>query len=124
MKLLRRLHLYLGCFFTPLLLFFVATGWYQTFHINRNKRPGEAETWISRLTSIHKDQLYPAESASVYSTTLFQSLVVIMSVALIASVALGLVLALRTLRSAWVVWAALALGILVPVLCLWLGQRH
>ncbi len=124
MKLLRRLHLYLGCFFTPLLLFFVATGWYQTFHINRNKRPGEAETWISRLTSIHKDQLYPAESASGYSTTLFQSLVVIMSVALIASVALGLVLALRTLRSAWVVWAALALGILVPVLCLWLGQRH
>jgi hypothetical protein len=37
---------------------------------------------------------------------------------------LGLVLALRTLRSAWVVWASLALGILVPVLCLWLGQRH
>jgi multidrug efflux pump subunit AcrB len=124
MKLLRRLHLYLGCFFAPLLLFFVATGWYQTFHINRNKRPGEAETWISRLTSIHKDQLYPTEAASGYSTTLFQALIVIMSVALIATVALGLVLALRTLRSPWVVWASLALGILVPVLCLWLGQRH
>jgi len=124
MKLLRRLHLYLGCFFTPLLLFFVATGWYQTFHINRNKRPGEAETWISRLTSIHKDQLYPAESASGYSTTLFKALIVIMSVALITTIVLGLVLALRTLRSAWVVWASLALGILVPVLCLWLGQRH
>src|SRR3989442_15317955 len=92
-KFLRRLHLYLGCFFTPLLLFYLATGWYQTFHINRTKRPGEAETWISRLTSIHKDQLYPTDSATGYSTRLFQVLVVLMSVALFTSIALGLVLA-------------------------------
>ena len=124
MKLLRRLHLYLGCFFTPLLLFYLATGWYQTFNINRNKQPGEAETWISRLTSVHKDQLYPAESASGYSTQLFKLLVVLMSVALMASIVLGLILALRTLRPSWLVWLSLGLGILAPVLCLWLGQRH
>ena len=124
MKLLRRLHLYLGCFFTPLLLFYVATGWYQTFHVNRNKQTGEAETWISRLTSVHKDQLYPTESASGYSPRLFQTLVVVMSLALIATIALGLILALRTLGKPWLVWLALGLGILVPVLFLWLGQRH
>jgi len=124
MKLLRRLHLYLGCFFTPLLLFFLATGWYQVFHINRNKKPGEAETWVSRLTSVHKDQFYPTESASGYSPKLFQFLLVIMSVALMVTVALGLLLALRTLRPAWLVWLSVALGIAVPVLCLWLGQQH
>jgi len=124
MKLLRRLHLYLGCFFTPLLLFFLATGWYQTFHINRNKRPGEAETWVSRLTSVHKDQLYPTDSANGYSTRLFQTLVVLMSIALMTSVALGLVLALRTIRPTWLVWLSLALGIAVPVLFLWLGQQR
>jgi len=124
MKALRRLHLYLGCFFTPLLLFYLATGWYQTFHINRNKKVGEAETWVSRLTSVHKDQLYPTESASGYSTRLFQMLVVIMSVALMTSVALGLILALRTIRPSWLVWLWLGLGVLAPVLCLWLGQRH
>jgi|SRR5947209_20327490 len=124
MKRLRRLHLYLGCFFTPLLLFFLATGWYQTFHINRNKQPGEAETWISRLTSIHRDQLYPTESASGYSTKLFQMLIVLMSVALMATIVLGVLLALRTLRPAWLVWLSLGLGILAPLVCLWLGQRH
>jgi len=124
MKALRRLHLYLGCFFTPLLLFYLATGWYQTFHINRNKKVGEAETWVSRLTSVHKDQLYPTESASGYSTRLFQMLVVIMSVALMTSIALGLILALRTIRPSWLVWLWLGLGVLAPVLCLWLGQRH
>jgi len=102
----------------------LATGWYQTFHINRTKRPGEAETWISRLTSIHKDQLYPTDSATGYSTRLFQVLVVLMSVALFTSIALGLVLALRTIRPSWLVWLALGLGILAPVFCLWLGQRH
>ena len=124
MKALRRLHLYLGCFFTPLLLFYLATGWYQTFHINRNKKVGEAETWVSRLTSVHKDQLYPTESASGYSTRLFQMLVVIMSVALMTSIALGLILAWRTIRPSWLVWLWLGLGVLAPVLCLWLGQRH
>src|SRR5881397_3592857 len=110
MKLLRRLHLYLGCFFTPLLLFFLATGWYQTFHINRNKRPGEAETWVSRLTSVHKDQLYPTDSANGYSTRLFQTLVVLMSIALMTSVALVLILALRTIHPTWVVGLAQVVG--------------
>ena len=35
MKLIRRIHLYLGCFFTPLLIFYVATGWYQTVNPDR-----------------------------------------------------------------------------------------
>src|SRR3954447_23391314 len=111
MRQLRRVHLHLGCFFTALLLFFLATGWYQTFHINRNKKPGEAETWISRLTSIHKDQLYPTESATGYSTKLFQALIVVMSLALITTVGLGVLLALRTLRAPWLVWLSLACGI-------------
>lgn len=124
MRLLRRIHLYLGCFFTPLLLFFLATGWYQTFHVNRNKKPGEAETWVSRFTSIHKDQLYPTESATGYSTKLFQALVALMSAALMATAGLGVFLAVRTVRPLWVLWVTFALGVIVPVLCLWLGQRH
>jgi hypothetical protein len=46
-KLLRRIHLFLGCFFAPLLLFYLATGWYQTMNVNRNKNLAEAETWVS-----------------------------------------------------------------------------
>ena len=124
MKLLRRLHLYLGCFFAPLLLFYLATGWYQTVTLRRNKAPGEAEDWLSRLRSVHVDQIYPADSADSYSPWLFRALVVIMSVALIATVVLGLILAFRSLRQRWPVWLSLGLGIALPVLCLWLGQRR
>ena len=124
MKLLRRIHLYLGCFFAPLLLFFVSTGWYQTMRVDRQKRPAEAETWIDRLTSIHKDQFFPTESAAGYNTTLFKFLVVSMAVALILTVLIGVVLAFRTLRVRWPVWLSLALGMVVPIVALWFGQKH
>lgn len=123
MKLLRRLHLFLGCFFAPLLLFYVATGWYQTLTLRRNKGLGEADDLPSRLRSIHVDQIYPAESANSYSPVLFKILVVAMSVALIVTLLLGVVLAFRSLRQRWMVWLSLALGFLVPMLFLWLGQR-
>jgi hypothetical protein len=121
MKFLRRAHLYLGVFFAPLLLFFIATGWYQTLYTNRNKSLGEQQTWIDKLTSIHVDSIYPAESANTFSPTLFRVLVVAMAVALIVTVLIGVYLAFKTLRVKWPVWAALVLGVLVPVLCLWLG---
>jgi hypothetical protein len=123
MKLLRRLHLYLGCFFAPLLLFYVATGWYQSVTLRRNKNVGEAEDWLSRLRSVHVDQIYPAESANSYSPFLFRSLVVVMSIALIATTVLGLILAIRTIRPRSLVWLSLALGVIVPVTMLWLGLK-
>ena len=124
MKLLRRLHLFLGCFFAPLLLFYVATGWYQTVTLRRNKVPGEAEDWLGRLRSVHVDQIYPADSANAYSPLLFRVVVVAMAVALIATVVLGIVLAFRSIRQRWLVCLSLGLGIALPVLCLWLGQRR
>lgn len=124
MKLLRRIHLYLGCFFAPLLLFYVATGWYQTVNPDRRKGVSDSTDFVSRLTRVHVEQYYPTESATGYSTYLFNGLVVFMSVALIATVVLGVVLAFRSLRAKWPVWLALALGVVLPVLVLWLGQKR
>jgi len=124
MKFLRRLHLFLGCFFAPMLLFYVATGWYQTLTVRRNKVPGEAQDWLGRVRSVHVDQLFPTESANAYSPGLFRGLVVCMAVALIVTIVLGVVLAFRSLRQRWLVLLCLALGVLLPVLCLWLGQRR
>src|ERR1043165_1056405 len=124
MKFLRRLHLYLGCFFAPLLLFFIATGWYQTLQVDRQKRRGEAETWIDKVTSVHKDQIFPTESAMSYNTTLFKCLVVTMSVALMATIIIGIVLAFKILRLRWPVYLSLVLGVALPILLLWLGQKR
>ena len=124
MKRLRRLHLYLGCFFAPLLLFYVGTGWYQTVRIDRNKNVGEADNWVAKMTSVHKDQIWPTESAMSYSTKTFKVLVVLMSIALIISVLTGLYLAFRTLREKWLILVVLIMGFALPILILWLSQRR
>ena len=122
MKFIRRLHLYLGCFFTPLLLLYIGTGWYQTVSTNRNKGLGEVGGWREKLTSIHVDQILPSESAEGYSPQLFQYLIVTMSVALILTIVLGVFLAFKTSRKQWPVWTALILGFIIPIVLLWLGQ--
>lgn len=121
---LRRAHLYLGVFFTPLLIFFTLTGWYQTVTPDRRKGVGDADDWISRLNRVHVEQYYPMKSAESYSTKAFTWLVVVMSVALVATVMLGVVLAFQMLKSPWVLWLTLGMGVLVPVVTLWLGQRR
>ena len=124
MKLIRRIHLFLGCFFAPLLLFYVSTGWYQSVTLRRNKGVGEADDWPGRLRSVHVDQIFPAESANAYSPWLFRGLVVTMAIALIVTIVLGVILAFRSIRQRWLVWLSLGLGFLMPVLFLWLGQRR
>ena len=124
MKTLRRVHLYLGCFFAPLLVFYVTTGWYQTVNPDRRKGVADSTDLISRLSRVHVEQYYPTESATGYATGWFRALVVTMAVALMVTVILGIILAFRTSRNKWPVWISLALGIVLPVLLLWLGQHH
>lgn len=124
MKALRRLHLYLGCFFAPLLLFFVGSGWYQTANPDRLKSPGEAETLVQKLRVVHTDQIYPGdrEFSRPSSPRAFRILVYSMSGALVATTLLGVVLAFRAVRSKWPVWLALGLGLLAPVAVLYVGR--
>ncbi len=125
MKRLRQLHLYLGVFFTPLLLFFVLTGWNQTVDQDRLKSPGEAETLLQKFRVVHTDQIYPETGVLRQKSkpALFRGLVVVMSVAIILTTLLGLVLAFRFTKPAWLPWAVLVLGVLAPVAVLWAAGR-
>ncbi len=126
MKFIRRAHLYLGCFFAPLLVFFILTGWYQTVVPNRVKSASEAETLWQKLRVVHSDQIYPSEQEfeKPSSPKLFQALVVVMSIAATLTVVLGLVLSFKLLKPVWPVVLCLVLGILLPVLLLWFGHRR
>lgn len=124
MKQVRRWHLFLSLFFAPLLLFYVATGWYQTLTANRNKTPGEQDDLVSKLTSIHVDQIYPSTAAESFNPKAFQVLIVVMSISLIVTIALGIYLAFTVGRPKWAVWLSLTLGVLLPILLLWLGQSR
>jgi hypothetical protein len=125
MRTLRRLHTYLGVFFAPLLLFYVLTGWYQTVVHDRLKSPGDAETLVQHLRTVHVDQIYPTnkEFSKPSSPKLFQTLVQVMAVALSLTILLGIILAFRSARKPWPIVVSLVLGILVPVAFLWLGHK-
>jgi len=121
---LRRIHLHLGVFFAPLLLFFVLTGWYQTVTPDRRKGVADSDDWLSRMNRVHVEQYYPTRTAEGSSTRPFTVLVVAMSVALAATTVLGVVLAFQVLKKRGLVWISLALGFIVPAISLWLGQKH
>ena len=58
MKQARQLHLYLGTFFAPSIVFFALTGAVQLFGLHEGHR-GEAyepPAWIAKLGSLHKNQ--------------------------------------------------------------------
>jgi hypothetical protein len=124
MKNIRRIHLYLGCFFTPMLLFYILTGWLQVTNPERLKSPADAETLVQKLRTVHVDQVYPGEEEFVKpsSSKAFKALTIIMCIAATITIVLGVVLAFKTLRDQWPVWVSLVLGILLPILMLWLGQ--
>ena len=124
MKALRRIHLYLGCFFAPILLFFLVSGWYQTMHPDRRKGPGEAEAIVDRMRAVHADSLLPSTAASGYTTRPFRYFIVAMSLALLITTVLGIVLAFKFSRPRWPVWLSLLLGFGLPLALLWLGQRR
>jgi hypothetical protein len=119
----RRAHLFLGVFFSPLLLLFIVTGWWQTVTTDDEKEApgGFLHTLMGRLSNIHTDDSLPGPGADRHSHLGFKILIVAMCVALIASIALGLVLAWQYRRRGLVL-AAFAAGIVVPALLLWLAS--
>jgi len=118
---LRQLHRYLGDFFSPLLPLYIATGWWQTVTINRNKGLRVGKTWIERLSTIHIDQYFPWGMRN-YSTYLFKGLVITMAVGLMFTTLLGLVMAFRFVKNKTAMVVTLAAGIAIPILLLYLGE--
>jgi hypothetical protein len=62
MKQMRRIHLYIGVFFTPAILLFALSGALQTFRLQEEKGyGGTPPAWIVWMASIHKNSSMPSE---------------------------------------------------------------
>ena len=57
MKLIRKIHFYLGTFFAPSIIFFAFTGALQMFGLHEGS--GEI-AWVARLAQVHKSQTFDA----------------------------------------------------------------
>ena len=140
MKQLRRIHLYLGCFITPLLAVYLFSGFYFILKPERQKDEGEAQSLMQKLWWMHTDQQWPrgvSETIDPLSenqpktittweanTTLFKWLIYLVVIFALATMALGLVLAIRSAKDKNPAIGAVIAGILIPILLLAVGQKQ
>ena len=116
---IRQIHTWLGVFFSPLLLLFIITGWWQTFVPEDNKGKGFFNSVMVKFSTIHTDNYFPRHAGGHHSSEFFKILVACMAVALILTILLGLALACQTVKKFWWTAFGLLLGILVPALALY-----
>lgn len=116
---IRQIHTWLGVFFSPLLLLFIMTGWWQTFVPEDDKDKGFFNSVMVKFSTIHTDDYFPRHGGGHHSSEFFKILVGGMAVALILTILLGLALACQTMKKFW--WTAFGflLGILVPAIALY-----
>ena len=138
----RQLHLYLGIFFAPSIIFFALSGSLQLFGLHEG-HPGESyqpPAWIEKLGSIHKNQTLaekhgppsgsggeerrPAgaeqgrreeDREQSKSTLVLKWFFLAMALGLIVTTFLGIYMAFHFNRSRTLVWSLLIGGVAIPV---------
>jgi uncharacterized iron-regulated membrane protein len=98
MKMLRLVHLYLGCIFAPMLIFFALTGAAQMFRIP-----------MGLLSEVH---------TKGYGSLPFMILAVLMGLSVIVTSLLGVAMAFRFGADRKVVWSCLLFGTFLPLVLL------
>ena len=110
MKLLRSLHLYLGCIFAPMLVFMTVSGIWQTFGLQRAS-PGKPDSTLAYLSTIHTS--WALKSGS-WSSPAMKGLILLTAMSFLLTVILGITMAFR-FGHAKIVLITLLLGIIVPL---------
>jgi hypothetical protein len=120
MRLLRRLHLYLGCLFAPALIFFAVTGTWQLYRLQDSAKDGSytAPRALHVLSAVHTNSHLPGKRA--LESTPLHLFFVLAAAGLILSTVLGVVMAFRYSSSALTPLLLLAGGIAVPLAVLYL----
>jgi len=114
MNFLRRIHLYLGCFFAPMLVFFSISGIWQVYGLQWVKGPNIL-TYLSTIHMGHQLFLKDPTKAYSLSSPYLEFFVVSMAACLMISILLGVILAFKFGRGTLAL-GSLAAGILVPLI--------
>ncbi|MAY05681.1 MAG: hypothetical protein CMO72_00610 [Verrucomicrobiales bacterium] len=139
MKQLRRIHLYLGCFVTPLLAMYLFSGFYFILNPARQKDEGEAQSIMQKLWWVHTDQHWARGVSEVdplaenqpktvndweYDTTFFKWLVYLVVIFSLITMIMGLILAIRSAKDKKPAVGAVVAGIVIPAVILVAGQKN
>jgi hypothetical protein len=104
MQKLRSIHLYLGCIFAPLLLFFALSGIWQTLGLH--------SSFLEKVSSIHTERRW--KDGSELGSFPLRVFVVIMAVSFVISIILGVIMAFKFGRSRRAALYCLGLGVAMP----------
>ena len=113
MKRLMRIHRYLSCALAPAMLFFAASGAWQTFSFNDTQKDGSytAPAVLQALSRVHK-----ADHLKGAAANLFRGGELAIALLFLVTATLGIVMALRLSRPVWPAWLCLAAGLALPAL--------
>lgn len=117
---LRRVHLYLGCLFAPVLIFFAVTGGWQLYRFNDRPKGSSyvPPRPVTVLSAIHKNSHLPGKPELSY--TPLRTFMLAASVGLIATTLLGVVMAFR-FSGSWITPVlCLTAGVGLPAVLLWI----
>jgi hypothetical protein len=112
MRFLRSLHLVLGCFFAPLLLFYAVSGFWQLFGWQWSTT--RDDQGLALASTIHTGRGLKGGDISTLSSAPMRWFAAALAVCLVVMVVTGLVLALRSAKSKAAGWA-IAAGFVIPL---------
>ena len=120
MRFLRTLHLYLGCLFAPILIFFAVSGSWQLFnwHESTKDHSYTAPRALAVLSDIHKDAHIPPTPH--HKPTPLRYFLFAAAVGLVTTTVLGVIMAYRFSQRPLVATISLLAGIVVPAACIWI----
>ncbi len=139
LAMIRRLHLYIGVFIAPSVLFFALTGTLQIFSLHEAHGAYSPPALIEGLAKVHKDQVFAVEAPDAdapgggaghgrppggdhhddqptMATYALKWFFAIVAAGLVTSTCLGLWMALVAGRDRAVSWLLLLAGAVVPIL--------
>lgn len=125
-KVMRNIHLYLGVFFTPLLVLFLITGCWQVFGFHKSSKQAggyKAPQILQSFSQVHTDQRWTDQNNRPEPSTAFSYLIVVMSLGLLVTTILGVVMAFKYTKP-WIVWVCLLMGVLLPSFLLWMARGY
>jgi len=112
MQKLRSIHLYLGCIFAPMLLFFAVSGIWQTY---ATYTYGQSKA-LALLSTIHTSHgLKTPKEPHTLSSPMLRAFVLVMALGFIVTTILGVVMAVKYGRSRKAAYCCLAFGVLFPL---------
>jgi hypothetical protein len=120
MRTLRQLHLYLGCLFAPLIIYFSLSGAWQVFRLNdlpKNEAPSSINSVLNELSKPHKSSTLPGSNPKTERSMAFNVIASLMGLGMITTASIGVLIALRQSRSPRKAAICVVMGIVLP-LCL------